>query len=185
MHSRQPGDLLRQLEPRRLPPIDQWNPPLSGVMDLRITRDGRWYHEGRPIERITLVRLFASILRRESDGHHYLVTPVEKWRVEVEDAPFLAVSLNAAGRGARQELAFRTNLDEWVTAGPDRPLVVEYHAGSEQPAPFVHLRNGLRARLTRSVFLDLAELAEPAQMAEGVVYGVWSRGCLFALGPVT
>ncbi len=185
MQSRQPDDLLNQLDPRRLPPLDEWNPPLNGVMDLRITRDGRWYHDGRPIERMALVRLFATILRREPDGHHYLVTPVEKWCIDVEDAPFLAVSLTAAGHGSRQALAFRTNLGESVAVGPDCPLVVEYRAGSEEPAPYVHLRNGLRARLTRSVFLELAELAVPGEAVGGVVYGVWSHGCFFELGPVT
>lgn len=191
MTQRRPESLLEGIDPDRLPPLDDWQPPLSGTMELRIARDGRWWHEGRPIERQALVRLFATILRREADGEHYLVTPVEKWKIRVEDAAFLAVRLDADGRGRDQRLDFVTNLGERIEAGPERPIVVEYRAGSEEPAPYLAMRNGLRARLTRSVFLELAERAEPGRAGPGriepdgaAVYGAWSRGAFFVLGPV-
>lgn len=183
MTQSRPESLLDGIDPDRLPPLDQWQPPLSGAMDLRIARDGTWWHEGRPIERQPLVRLFATILRREADGEHYLVTPVEKWRISVEDAAFLAVRLDVDGEGRDQRLDFVTNPGERVEAGPERPIVVEYHAGREEPAPYLAMRNGLRARLTRPVFLELAERAEPGEMGGAAVYGVWSRGAFFVLGP--
>ncbi len=197
MTQRRPESLLDGIDPDRLPPLEQWQPPLSGVMDLRIARDGTWWHEGRPIERPSLVRLFATILRREADGQYYLVTPVEKWRIEVEDSAFLAVRLDVDGEGRNQRLDFVTNPGERVESGPERPIVVEYRAGSAEPAPYLTMRNGLRARLTRSVFLELAERAEraepslagpslagPDEANSAAVYGVWSRGAFFVLGPV-
>lgn len=183
MTRRRPLDLLTGIDPDRLPPVERWNPPPSGDMDLCIARDGTWYHEGRPIVRERLVRLFATILRREADGGYYLVTPVEKWRIRVTDAPFLAVLLEAEGQGPDQRLDFLTNLGERVAAGPNRPIEVEYRAGGEEPAPYVQVRNGLRARLTRAVFLDLAECIETREHAGLRVYGVWSRGAFFPLGP--
>lgn len=184
MNARHPTELLKQFEPSRLPPLERWNPAPSGTMDLCIARDGRWYHDGRPIERMPLVRLFATILRREPDGEHYLVTPVEKWRIFVDDAPFLAVSMTANGSGRERRLDVSTNLGEAVAVGPDHPLVVEYRAGSDEPAPYLSMRNGLRARLTRALFLELADLVEQGEHAGRPVYGVWSRDCFFALGPV-
>ena len=189
MTQTRPESLLDGIDPGRLPPLDRWQPPLSGVMNLRIASDGSWWHEGRPIERQSLVRLFAIILRREADGNHYLVTPVEKWQIQVDDAAFLAVRLEVDGEGRDQRLDFVTNLGERAEAGPGRPIVVEYRAGSEEPAPYLAMRNGLWARLTRSVFLELAERAEPSlsgpdEVDGAAVYGVWSRGAFFVLGPV-
>ena len=169
---------------RPLPPVERWNPPLSGEMDLRIARDGVWYHEGAPIQREALVRLFASILRRDADGHHYLVTPVEKWRIQVDDAPFLAIRLDAAGAGHDQVLSFTTNVGDTVIAGPDHPLDVEYRAPNGEPAPYLHVRGRLRALLTRAVFLDLIELGEERRTDRGRDYGVWSQGQYFRLGPL-
>jgi uncharacterized protein len=169
---------------RPLPPLERWNPPLSGEMNLRITRDGIWYHEGAPIQREALVRLFASILRHDADGHHYLVTPVEKWRIQVDDAPFLAVRLDAAGAGRDQILTFTTNLGDTVIAGPDHPLNVEYRAPDDAPAPYLHVRGRLRALLTRAVFLELAELGEEQRTDQGRECGVWSQGQYFRLGPL-
>ncbi len=166
-----------------LPPVERWNPPLSGDMDLHIARDGVWSHEGRPIQREALVRLFASILRYDPDGHYYLVTPVEKWRIQVDDAPFLAVRLDAEGTGREQRLLFTTNLDDQVSAGSAHPLMVEYRSPSGEPSPYIHIRGGLRALLSRAVFLELIELGEERPAANGGRdYGVWSKGKFFSLG---
>lgn len=178
-----PAALATQLQSERpLPPVERWNPPFSGDMDVRIARDGTWYHEGAPFQRETLVRLFASILRRDEDGHHYLVTPVEKWRIRVDDAPFLAVRLDAFGEGDNQSLRFTTNVGDTVTAGPDHPLVVEYRDPGGEPAPYVHIRGGLRALLSRAVFVELVELGEERSTSDGRDYGVWSQGQFFQLG---
>lgn len=179
------ANLATQLPTARpLPPVERWNPPLSGEMDLRIARDGVWYHEGAPIQREALVRLFASILRRDADGHHYLVTPVEKWRIQVDDAPFLAIRLDAAGAGRDQVLSFTTNVGDTVIAGPDHLLNVEYRAPNGEPAPYLHVRGRLRALLTRAAFLELIELGEEQRTDRGRDYGVWSQGQYFRLGPL-
>lgn len=167
---------------RPLPPVDRWNPPFSGDIDLRIARDGTWYHEGAPFQREALVRLFASILRRDDDGHYYLVTPVEKWRIRVDDAPFLAVRLDVLGCGTDQSLSFTTNIGDTVTAGFDHPLIVEYRDPSGEPAPYIHVRGRLRALLSRAVFIELAELGEERVTATDRDYGVWSQGQFFSLG---
>lgn len=167
---------------RPLPPVERWNPPLSGEMNLRIARDGAWYHEGAPIQREALVRLFASILRHDADGHYYLVTPVEKWRIQVDDAPFLAIRLDATGAGRDQVLTFSTNMGDTVIAGPDHPLSVEYRTPGGEPTPYLHVRGRLRALLTRAVFLELVELGEEQCTDQGRDYGVWSQGQYFRLG---
>ncbi len=178
-----PAILATQLNANRsLPPVDQWTPPLLGDMDLRIARDGVWHHAGTPIQREALVRLFASILRCDDDGHYYLVTPVEKWQIRVDDAPFLAIRLDATGAGPDQCLTFTTNVGDQVTAGPDHPLIVEYHTPGGEPAPYLQVRGRLRALLSRAVFLELAELGEERRTADGRDYGVWSQGQFFSLG---
>lgn len=178
-----PTVLAAQLNPHQsLPPVDRWNPPLLGDMDLRIARNGAWYHKGKPIQRERLVCLFASILRQDEDGHYYLVTPVEKWRIQVDDAPFLAIRLDAAGTGSSQSLTFTTNIGNVVTAGPDHPLTVEYHTPSGEPSPYVHVRGRLRALLSRAVFVELVELGEEQRIANDHLYGVWSQGKFFSIG---
>lgn len=178
-----PAALAAQLHASRpLPPVERWNPPLLGDMDLRITRDGVWRHEGTPIQREALVRLFASILRRDEDGHYYLVTPVEKWRIQVDDAPFLAVRLDATGAGVDQCLTFTTNVGDLVSAGTDHPLVVEYRTPGGEPAPYLHVRGRLRALLSRAVFLELVERGEEQPTPHGRDYGVWSQRQFFRLG---
>jgi hypothetical protein len=179
-----PEALAAQIGNRKLPPVDRWNPPLSGDMDLRITRDGIWHHEGRPILRESLVRLFSTILRRDEDGDYYLLTPVEKWRIRVDDAPFLAVLLAVDGQGeARaQSLRFTTNVGDTVVAGPDHPIEVEYDAPDAEPSPYVHVRGRLRALISRSVFLELAALGEEHEADGKRILGVWSQGTLFSLG---
>lgn len=159
----------------RRPPIDR------GDLDMRITRDGAWHYRGSPITRLPLVKLFASVLRRDEDGSYWLATPAERGRVEVEDVPFLAVALTVADSGQAQKLIFRTNLDDIVTAGPDHPLRVEVAANGE-PAPYILVRDGLEARLTRPVFYDLVDLGDEERIADAAQFGVWSNGIFFRLG---
>jgi hypothetical protein len=159
---------------RRLP-ID------CGDLDMRIARDGAWFYRGSPIGRLPLVKLFASVLRREADGRYWLVTPAERGRVEVDDVPFLAVAVTVEGEGRDQQLIFRTNLDEFVTAGPDNPLRVET-AASGEPAPYILVRDGIEARLARPVFYELVELGTEEPIGETTQFGVWSRGVFFRLG---
>jgi hypothetical protein len=169
--------------PRRRPGPKSARPPLAelGDLDMRIARDGTWYYRGSPINRIPLVKLFASVLRRENDGSYWLVTPAERGRVTVEDAPFVAVALDMQGQGRDQRLIFHTNLDEIVTAGPDRPLRVET-AADGTPAPYILVRPGLEARLARPVFYELAELGREEEVAGERLFGVWSGGRFFPLG---
>jgi len=152
-----------------------------GDLDMRIARDGIWYYRGSPITRPKLVKLFASVLRREDDGHYWLVTPVERGRVAVEDAPFLAVELMTEGEGRERQLSFRTNLDEIVTIGRDHPLRVDTTANGE-PAPYIRVRPGLEARLNRPVFYELVELADGERGDGGGPFGLWSGGIFFDLG---
>jgi len=150
-------------------------------LDMRIARDGTWFYRGSPIHRMPLVKLFASVLRREDDGSYWLVTPVERGRVVVEDAPFIAVAVDAAGEGRERQLIFRTNLDEIVAAGADHPLRVET-AGDGTPSPYVLVRPGLEARLARPAFYELVELAAEEQVGGETLFGVWSGGVFFPLG---
>jgi uncharacterized protein len=148
---------------------------------MRIARDGVWSYRGSPIDRLPLVKLFASVLRREPDGSYWLVTPAERGRIEVEDVPFLGVALTIEGEGRGQKLIFRTNLDDFVTAGPHNPLRVETTASGE-PAPYILVRDGLEARLARPVFYELVELGAEEPISDTVQFGVWSRGMFFRLG---
>ncbi len=152
-----------------------------GDLDMRIARDGTWFYRGSPIGRLPLVKLFASVLRRDADGRYWLVTPAERGRIEVEDVPFLAVALTVEGSGHNQRLIFRTNLDEFVTAGPDKPLRVET-AVSGEPAPYIQVRDNLEARIARPVFYDLVELGTEEQVGGIPQFGVWSAGMFFRLG---
>ncbi len=146
---------------------------------MRIDREGVWYHEGRPIAREALVKLFATVLRREEDGSHWLVTPVERGRIEVEDAPFLGVELAIEGEGPGRTIRLRTNLEAWVTVGPEHPLRLRppRDAPDQPPLLYVDVRDGLEARLLRPVYYELAELAESAEER----LGVWSAGVFFPL----
>jgi hypothetical protein len=160
---------------RPRPPIDR------GDLDMRIARDGTWFYRGSPIARLPLVKLFASVLRREADGRYWLVTPAERGRVEVDDVPFLAVALTVEGEGRQQQLIFRTNLDDIVTAGPDNRLRVETTAGGD-PAPYILVRDDLEARIGRPVFYDLVELGREERVEGTTQFGVWSGGEFFRLG---
>ena len=153
--------------------------------DIRIARDGTWYHEGAPIGRKPLVKLFASVLWRDEGGDYWLRTPVERGRIEVEDAPFTAVELSVKGNGRDRVLAFRTNLDDWVEADSRHPLRVVEDAGSGEISPYILVRDRLEALILRPVYYELAELAE-APPADGTApadsLGVWSNGVFFPLG---
>src|SRR5260370_40956242 len=152
-----------------------------GDLDMRIARDGTWFYRGSPINRVPLVKLFASVLRRELDGSYWLVSPAERGRVTVQDAPFIAVAVDREGEGRAQRLIFRTNLDEIVTAGPDHPLRIET-AADGTPAPYILVRPGLEARLARPVFYELVEWGEERPIAGENQFGVWSGGRFFRLG---
>lgn len=152
-------------------------------LDMRIARDGTWFYRGSPINRPPLVKLFASVLRRERDGSYWLVTPAERGQVVVEDAPFVAVAVDKEGEGRNQRLIFRTNLDEIVTAGPNHPLRVE-EAADGTPAPYILVRPGLEARLLRPVFYELVELGQEEPVGGEIEFGVWSGGMFFRLGDI-
>ena len=161
---------------KKLPPVEQWNPSHCGNSGMRIARDGTWYHEGSPIGRPAMVRLFSTILRREPDGSYVLVTPVEKLDIEVEDAPFVAVELKSEGEGEARTLAFRLNTGDVVVAGPGHPL--RLRQGPDGPHPYVDVRAGLDALVVRSVYYELVELA----LAEDTNRpGLWSSGVFFSL----
>src|ERR1700757_2063992 len=149
-----------------------------GDLEMRIARDGTWFYRGSPIGRLPLVKLFASVLRREADGRYWLVTPAERGLVEVEDVPFLAVALTVEGEDRDQRLIFRTNLDEFVTAGPENPLRVDA-AASGGPVPYILVRGRLEARLARPVFYELVELGTEERVEDAVTFGVWSGGMFF------
>jgi uncharacterized protein len=155
--------------------------------DMRIARDGTWFYHGSPIGRIALVKLFATVLRRDDAGDFWLITPAERGRITVEDVPFVAVEVQAKGTGEAQTLSFRTNLDEWVTAGPEHPIrVVQGGAGeaelSDAPAPYILIRDRLEARIGRAVFYELVGLAEERHTPQGIELGVWSGQTFFPLG---
>ncbi len=167
---------------RALPPVERWNPAHCGDIDIRIARDGTWYHQGSPFTRRELVRLFSTILRKDPDGYH-LVTPGEKMRIRVEDVPFLAVLLRAEGEGETQRLIFTTNVGDETIAGPDNPIRVETNPETGEPAPYVHVRRGLEARISRNVFYQLTDIAIPGTGETSDRLGVWSDGRFFVLGP--
>ena len=181
------GRLLAEQSRGGMPPVETWNPPYCGDIGMAIKADGTWFSQGSPIGRIPLVKLFARVLRRDEDGRHYLVTPVEKVDVAVEDAPFLAVEMEVRGQGADQELIFRTNVDDIVTCGPDRPIRFEREAGSGGLKPYVRVRGRLDALVTRALYYDLVEMAlateeRPADTSPDVP-GLWSGGNFFAMTP--
>lgn len=159
MSTANPENLLTQIAKQKGPaPVHLWNPPYCGEIDMRIASDGRWYHEGSPIGRLTMVQLFSSILRRDDDGHYYLVTPVERVRISVDDCPFVAQTLDVVGEGADQQLRFTLNTQDQVVAGPDNRITVTLDDDG-QPHPIIHVRHGLNALISRSVFYQLVDLA--------------------------
>lgn len=170
------AEIARWSADSKLPPVDSWNPDHCCDSEMRIARDGTWFHQGSPITRPEMVRLFATVLRREADGSHVLVTPVEKLAIVVEDAPFVAVELKAEGDGADAQLAFRINTGDLVVAGPDRPL--HLIDATDGPRPYLRVRGQLDALIARPVFYELVERAVTSPDGRT---GVWSDGAFFAL----
>jgi len=162
-------------------PVEKWDPPYCGDIGMTIRRDGTWMYQGSPIGRIALVKLFASILRKDDDGKTYLVTPAEKVDVEVEDAPFLAVEMAVSGKGHDRTLTFRTNVDDVVTVDKDHPLRFEKSEPDGGLKPYVLVRGRLEALATRAVYAELVALAEPKGGDSGEV-GVWSGGVWWGMG---
>jgi uncharacterized protein len=165
-----------------LPPVHLWNPPYCGELDIRIARDGTWFYLGTPIGRKPLVRLFSTILKLE-DGKYYLVTPVEKVGIRVDDAPFVAVDFVAEGTGRDQRLTFETNVDDFVTAGPEHPIRVVRDPETGEPAPYVMVRAGLEALIDRKSFYRLVEIGAHEEHEGERWFGVWSDGEYFPVIP--
>lgn len=170
--------IARLAEERRLPPVEQWNPAHCGHSDMRIARDGTWFHQGSPIGRPAMVRLFSSILRREPDGRFVLVTPVEKLDIDVEDAPFVGVELMSEGEGEQRRLAIRLNTGDAIPVDADHPLRCEEHA--DGPHPYVRVRGSLDALVARPVYYELVNLALEEDNSP---VGLWSAGSFFPLEP--
>jgi hypothetical protein len=165
-----------------LPPVHLWDPPFCGDLDMQIKRDETWFYQGTPIGRPALVRLFSTILKREGD-RYYLVTPVEKVGITVDDAPFVAVDFTATGQGRAQELTFVTNVGDSATAGPDHPIRVIRDAQTGEPAPYVLIRANLEALIDRKSFYRLADLGQHADVNGRDWFGLWSGGAFFPMIP--
>lgn len=173
---------LGVLEPAKgPPPVERWNPPYCGEIDLRIAGDGTWFYNGTPIGRPALVRLFGSILRRDPE-RHVLVTPVERVGITVEDAPFLAVEMAAEGEGEGRGLAFRTNLDDVVRVADEHPLRFEKNPDGGVK-PYVLVRGGLWARLTRALTYDLIALGEERRTGDAAMFGVFANHRFYEIAP--
>src|SRR4051794_12732844 len=167
------AELQKLIDQRKLPPVERWNPDHCGHSGMRIARDGTWYHDGSPIGRPAMVRLFSTVLRREADGRHMLVTPVEKLEIEVETTAFRVVEMTRQGQRRSRTIAFRLDSGDALILGPEHPLTI-----APGPSPRVLVRHGLEAELTRPVYYELAELA----LAEGHdPPGIWSKGAFFPL----
>jgi hypothetical protein len=166
-----PGATMKE----RAPPRD------CGHFDIHIDRDGSWFYRGTPINRASLVELFATVLERDADGGFWLTTPAERGRVTVEDAPFLAVELTRQGEGSSQELIFRTNVGDFVTAEAAHPLRIATDKATDTPRPYILVRNRLEARLTRPVFYNLVDYAVEERVGGATRFGVWSKGTFFPL----
>ena len=162
-------------------PVEKWNPPYCGDIGMRIRSDGMWLYQGSPIGRMPLVKLFASVLRKDEDGKHYLVTPAEKVDVTVDDAPFLAVEMQVAGSGRDQKLTFRTNVDDIVEAGSDHPIRFEVERGSEGLKPYLIVRGRLEALVTRALYYDLVELTVEEARSGDRQLGIWSSSKFFPM----
>lgn len=174
------ADLLRKQDASRPAPVESWNPPPCGDIGLRIVSDGTWVYGGTPIARKALVQLFARVLRRDPDGRYFLVTPVERVPITVEDAPFLAVEMQVDGEGPGQLITFRTAVDDIVRCGPEHPLRLVRQPGTGGLKPYVRVRGGLEALLTRALTFDLVGRAVGGPAGCGI--GVWSGGSFFPLG---
>lgn len=166
---------------RGLPPVERWNPPFCGDLDMEIRADGTWFYMGTPIGRQPLVRLFSTVLRKDDDGRTYLVTPVEKVGIRVVDAPFVAVEMAVAGEGDARRLTFRTNVGDVVEAGPEHRLRFVIHGENDELKPYLHVRGNLEALVSRPVMYDLVELGEHVEIDGASMFAVRSGGKWFAV----
>lgn len=173
--------LLKGVRDRAPAPVERWDPPYCGDIGLKICADGTWVHRDSPIRREGLAKLFASVLRKDADGRTYLVTPAEKVDVEVEDAPFRAVEMEVQGTGRGQELIFRTNVDDMVRCGPERPLQFSIQNPSGGLRPYVRVRGRLDALITRALYYDLVALAVEEKCGGRAVLNLWSGGTFFQM----
>ena len=170
--------LLQAQQDKGPAPVEKWKPPYCGDIGMKIRADGVWFYQNSPIGRMPLVKLFAGVLRKDADGKHYLVTPVEKVDVAVEDAPFLAVEMEVQGSGREQRLVFRTNVDDVVTAGSGHPLRFSVDAAGGGLKPYLLVRGRLEALVTRALYYDLVELAV-TDAERGL--GLWSDGAFLPM----
>jgi hypothetical protein len=168
---------LEQVRHKGKPPIHLWNPENVSDIDMTIEADGSWMYLGTPITRQRLSHLFSTVLRREEDDEFYLVTPVEKCRIRVVDAPFVAIGLEESGAGLAQSLRFTTNMADEVTADLEHPIRISHNPDTDEPAPYIMIRDGLEAKITRNVYYQLANLV----VEQDDVLGVWSSGTFFQL----
>ena len=168
------AEIAEMAEAQKLPPVDQWTPENIGDSEMRIAADGSWFHQGDPINRPAMVRAFSTILRREADGGFALVTPFQKLTIEIEDAPFVAVEMENEGNEKNRKLAFRLNTDHLVIANAKHGL----RFPDDRPQPYLHVRGGLEAVLSRPVYYALADMA----LADNLdPFGIWSHGAFFAI----
>lgn len=182
--SRAPTEILKGLgaaqsageKSRGLPPVHLWNPPFCGDLDMRIKRDGTWHYLGSPIGRQRLVRLFSTVLRRDDDDKYYLVTPVEKIGIIVDDVPFLGIAMQVEGEGRAQVLSFETSVGDRVTVDAEHPMRFDIDAETGEPSPYVLVRARLEALINRAVFYDLVELGVEEEVDGESWFGVWSSG---------
>ena len=164
------------------PPVERWNPPFCGDLDMRIAADGTWFYLKTPIGRPALVKLFASVLKREGDSY-FLVTPAEKCGITVDDAPFLAIELKIEDGAAGRVLHFRTNVDDWVACGPQHALRFEPETATGGLKPYLHVRRDLWAKVTRTLFFDLVDIGEERDVEGRAMFGVASMGTFFPMAP--
>ncbi|WP_089269530.1 DUF1285 domain-containing protein [Puniceibacterium sediminis] len=173
---------IRAAKGRGLPPVEKWNPPFCGDLDMRIARDGTWFYLGTPIGRPALVRLFSTILKMEA-GKYFLVTPVEKVGITVDDAPFVAVDFEVEGEGRDQTLSFQTSVGDTATAGPEHPIRVVRDDATGEPSPYVMIRAGLEALIDRKSFYRLVELGTHDAVDGDSWFGLWSGGMFYPMIP--
>ena len=169
---------------RGLPPVERWNPPFCGEIDMEIRADGTWFYMGTPIGRAPLVRLFSTVLRKDEDGRTYLVTPVEKVAIRVEDAPFVAVEMDVARHANGPVLTFRTNVGDVVEAGAEHPLRFAIRGADDELKPYLRVRGRLEALVSRPVMYQLVECGEAVEIDGEAMFAVRSRGTVFPIMPM-
>lgn len=164
------------------PPVHLWNPPFCGDLDMRIARDGTWFYLGTPIGRMPLVKLFSSVIRKDGDDY-FLVTPVEKVGITVDDAPFVAIDFDIEGSGSDQTITFTTQVDDTAVAGPENPIRVERDPETGEPSPYVLIRTNLEALIDRKSFYRLVDIGKHHEHEGESWFGVWSNGMFFPIIP--